>query len=571
MSLDFHRNWLPHNLVINTWDDLKPYYETLKNEELSSIAAFQDFLLKTSELESFVSENYAWRYIKMTCNTIDHELEKNYLYFVNEIQPHIAPYEDKINQKISSASFANELSKNDKSYFIYLRGIEKSIALFKEINIPIQSKIQTLAQQYGTISGNMTVEMDGAEVTLQKASIKLQDPNRSVRENAYNIIAKRRLIDEAKLNTLFNKLIVLRNKIAKNCGFENFRDYKFESLGRFDYNVQDCLNFHKAIQEVVVPLQAELLQERKLKLSLEKLKPFDLSVDIDNKPALKPFITGEELLDKTILCFNKIDPYFGECLSIMKEENLVDLESRIGKAPGGYNYPLAERGKPFIFMNATSSLRDLETMVHEGGHAIHSFLSHPLKLNGFKNCPSEVAELASMSMELISMDGWDVFFANEDDLIRAKISQLEGVISTLPWIATVDAFQHWIYTSLPHTDEERSEAWHKFFDKFSSNLVDYTGYEMYQKNSWQKQLHLYEVPFYYIEYGFAQLGAIAIWKKYKENKQEGIDGYKNFMKLGYTKSIPEIYEAAGIKFDFSAEYVKSLFDFLQTELDALKK
>lgn len=565
-----HRNWIAQNIQLENWEDIKPYFDELVEAKINTQAEFRQFLLNLNELEAFISEDMAWRYIKMTCDTVDKELENHYLKFVQEIQPKMAPYDDLLNKKVDGSPYKNELEKEDKAYFIYFRGIRKAIELYREKNIPLHSDIASLSQQYGTISGAMSVDYEGKELTLQQASLILQENDRTKRKEIYELVANRRLQDKEILDTLFNQLIEKRNEVANNADFSNFRDYKFESLGRFDYSVQDCFDFHDAIAKVVVPLEKQLQQERKAKLGLDQLKPYDLAVDADNLPPLRPFKDGAELLDKSIACFNLIDPYFGDCLSTMKKEHLLDLDSRKGKAPGGYNYPLAESGRPFIFMNASGSLRDLETMVHEGGHAIHSFLSHSLKLNAFKSTPSEVAELASMSMELISMDGWDLFFNNEEELKRAKISQLEGVIGTLPWIAIIDAFQHWIYTNPKHTVAERTAKWLEISGRFSANLVDFNGYEKHKENSWQRQLHLYEVPFYYIEYGFAQLGAIALWKRYKEDKVSGIEGYKAFMKLGYTATIPEIYQAAGIQFDFSMAYVKTLFAFLQDELNALK-
>jgi oligoendopeptidase F len=320
----------------------------------------------------------------------------------------------------------------------------------------------------------------------------------------------------------------------------------------------------------VVPLNRKIEEERKKSLSYDVLRPYDLAVDPMNRQPLKPFKDGAELLEKTVKCFEIVEPQFAKNLQIMADKGFLDLDSRIGKAPGGYNYPLAESGIPFIFMNAAGSLRDLETMVHEGGHAMHSFLSEDLELNAFKNAPMEVAEVASMSMELISMEGWHVFFENAEELKRAKIEQLEGVIATLPWIATIDAFQHWLYTHPEHTLEERTEEWLKIAARFDTGVADTSGYEHFIANSWQKQLHLYEVPFYYIEYGFAQLGAIAIWRNVLKDKKSGLDGYKHMLELGYTVTIPELYEAGKVKFDFSPEYVGELFDFVWSELQKLK-
>jgi oligoendopeptidase F len=339
----------------------------------------------------------------------------------------------------------------------------------------------------------------------------------------------------------------------------------FAAMGRFDYSVEDCKKFHESVEHHVVPLLKEIQMRRLELMKVDQLKPWDTAVDPLNREPLKPFTNGVELLDKGIEALNELDSFFGNCLTTMKEKSLLDLDSRVGKAPGGYNYPLAKTNMPFIFMNATGNLRDVETLVHEAGHAIHSFQMAPLKLNAFKNTPSEVAELASMSMELLSMDGWKNYFNDDTLLNRAKCEQLEGILGTLPWIATVDAFQHWIYENPNHTQEERKAAWIFQQARFSSGVVDYSGYEDAKAFAWHKQLHIFEVPFYYIEYGFAQLGAIGIWKNYHQDKIKALEGYKSFMKLGYTQSIPTIYENAGVKFEFSSDYIKQLMEFVHEQ------
>jgi oligoendopeptidase F len=415
----------------------------------------------------------------------------------------------------------------------------------------------------------MSVEVNGNELTLQQAGVLIQSTDRELREEVYHKISNRRLQDKNELDSLFSKLISLRTKVASNADFDNFRDYMFAAMGRFDYRPEDCYNFHESVEKEVVPLLDGLSYRRKELLKVEKLRPWDKAVDPTGKEPLKPFKTGEELLEISTRVFEKIDPYLGERLAIMKEMGHLDLESRKGKAPGGYNYPLAEIGVPFIFMNATSTLRDMVTLMHEGGHAVHSFLTKDLELGAFKHTPSEVAELASMSMELISMDYWNLFFNNEEDLKRAKREHLEQIIETLPWVATIDKFQHWIYEHPEHSDSERRVKWNEIFDNFSDNITDWSGLEENKDYLWQKQLHLFEVPFYYIEYGMAQLGAIAIWKNYRENPKAGLNGYLNALKLGYTATIPEIYKAGGIRFDFSRGYIKELIGFVKNELDLI--
>jgi oligoendopeptidase F len=414
----------------------------------------------------------------------------------------------------------------------------------------------------------MSIEVNGEKMTMQKASLLLKSTNRQKREEIYNKLTTRRLQDEKALDDLFNELIALRQKIAENAGFDNYRDYMFAALGRFDYTPEDCFNFHNAIAKEIVPIINSFEQKRKDKLGNKSYKPWDTAVDVDGLTPLKPFEGGTELTDLSVECFNRLRPYFGECLSTMKEMKHLDLESKDGKAPGGFMYPLHEIGVPFIYMNAVGSQRDLVTMVHEGGHAVHSFLSRDLSLTEFKSTPSEVAELASMSMELLSMDHWDVFYKDKAELKRAKLEQLEKALETLPWVASIDKFQHWIYTN-KHSAQQRKEKWLEISAELGNQIIDWEGNENVHANLWQKQLHLYEVPFYYIEYGMAQLGAIAMWRSYKQLGEQGLDNYMDALKLGYTKTIGEIYETAGIKFDFSASYVKELADFIKEELEKL--
>jgi len=534
---------------------------------VNSVHELEKWLHDRSELEAALEEDFAWRYIRMTCDTTNEELLQSFQYFATEIEPKIAPYGNDLNKKLVASEWVDKL--DHKKYFIYLRGVKKALELFREENIPLQTEIQVEQQKYQGITGSMSVHIDDKEYTLEQASVFLKGTDRAKRQEVWEKITARRLQEKDQLDQLFDHLRGLRHKVALNAGFENFRDYMFQALGRFDYTPQDCYAFHEAIEREIVPILRDQAAKRKAALNLPALKPWDTDVDISGKPALKPFGSGQELIDKSIQCFSNINSYLGERLEIMKENNLFDVESRKGKAPGGYNYPLSETGAPFIFMNSANTFRDLTTMVHEGGHAVHTFLTADLELNDFKHCPSEVAELASMSMELISMDNWDVYFDNEEDLKRAKRDQLVDVLKTLPWVAVVDQFQHWIYTNPDHTDEQRTQAWIEIYEPFGAGFVDWSEHPLAEANLWQKQLHIFEVPFYYIEYGMAQLGAIAVWKNYNENPEKGLQQYIDALKLGYTKTIREIYETAGIKFDFSAHYVKQLAEFVKAELEKI--
>ena len=560
------RRFLPNKLKVTSWDLLAPYFNQLVERPIKSKNDLEAWLKDRSELEAFVSEDLAWRYVKMTCNTEDKELEKAYLFFVTEIEPQISPINDKLNRKLVECPFINEL--DEEKYFIYLRGIKKEIEIFSEENVPLMAEIAIESQKYGSIIGGLTVEIEGKELTLQQAANFLKNPDRAKREAAFIKINDKRLAHAQELDELFNKLIALRNQVALNAGFENFRDYMFAALGRFDYTPEDCFAFHAAIQQEVVPLVKQFNEKRAKELGYQ-LRPWDLEVDTQNREALEPFTSGSDLLDKTVKCFRKVDDYFAWCIETMDNMQRLDLESRKGKAPGGYNYPMAETSVPFIFMNAASSTRDVETMVHEGGHAVHSFLSKDLELAAFKNCPSEVAELASMSMELISYDGQDEFYRTPEDFKRAKEEHLEGIIKVLPWIATIDKFQHWIYTHPKQTAEERKAYWVTLSKEFGTGLVDWSGYEHVQAYTWQKQLHLFEVPFYYIEYGMAQLGALGVWRNFLTDKSKALEQYKEALSLGYTKPIGDIYNTAGVEFNFSDTYIKSLMEFVKSELNKL--
>lgn len=560
------RKFVPEDLIIDSWDKIKSLFDNLVEREISSASELEKWMLDQSELSAVLEEDMAWRYIKMNIDTTDKELGERFSFWIKEISPNTAPYSHKLNVKLIECPFLKELDQ--EKYRIYLRSVKKQIEIFREENIPLFTVMEEKQQEYGAISAKMSIEVDGEKMTMQKAAQLLKSTDRVKREEVYNKISTRRLQDEKALDDLFDELIDLRQEIAKNAGFDNYRDYMFAAMGRFDYTPKDCFNFHDAIAQEIVPIINSFEQKRKAKLGYTSYKPWDTAVDVDGLAPLKPFEGGTELTDLSVECFNRLRPYFGECLSTMKAMKHLDLESKNGKAPGGFMYPLYEIGVPFIYMNAVGSQRDLVTMVHEGGHAVHSFLSRDLSLTEFKSTPSEVAELASMAMELLSMDHWDVFYNDAADLKRAKLEQLEKALETLPWVATIDKFQHWIYTT-EHTAKERKEQWLKINSKLGNQVINWEGQENALANLWKKQLHLYEVPFYYVEYGMAQLGAIAMWRSYKQLGEQGLDNYMDALKLGYTKTIGEIYETAGIKFDFSASYVKELADFIKDELEKL--
>ncbi len=562
------RVFVAENLVIDSWEKIKPSFEDLVNRSIDTKENYKNWLVDKSELEAVLEEDAAWRYIKMTIDTRKEELSEAYTFFVTKIQPELAPFEDKLNKKMIDSAFFSEFNK-DQDYQIYFRSVKTALELYREENIAIEAEINEKSQLFGSISAAQTIEHKGETLTMQKASSLLKETDENLRKEIFEKMSTRRSEDIDQLDKLYTDLIERRHQVAVNAGFANYRDYKFQELGRFDYTKEDCLNFHSAIKKQIVPIVKILQQEKLTKLGKDKFKPWDSEVDPDGKQPLKPFNTGKELLSGTINMFREIDAYFSDCLTTMDEMSYLDLDSKEGKAPGGYNYPLYEIGVPFIFMNAVGAQRDLVTMVHEGGHAVHSFLSRDLELTGFKSLPSEVAELASMSMELLTMNLWNEFYANEDDFKRAKKEQLESILKIMPWIAQIDEFQHWVYENPQHSVAERHAKWMLISKEYGTGLTDWTGYEEVQATAWQRQMHLFEVPFYYIEYAIAQLGALGVWKNSMTDFPKAIEDYKNALRLGYTKPIPEIYATAGIKFDFTEEYLKELADFVKNELQKL--
>lgn len=561
------RQYVPADFMISNWEGLALYFEELYARDLADVSSLEKWLRDLSELEAVISEDACWRQIKMTCDTENKELEERFNYFMLEIQPHIQLWSDKLNRKLVDCPFTAQL--DTKKYFTFLRSIRKQIDLFREENIPVIAELNVLQQQFGVIAGKMTVTVKGQEYTIQQAAKFLEDEDRALREQVYLQIADRRYQDQAALTSLFEQLIEKRVTIAANTGYADYGEYRFLELGRFDYDRAMCEQFHEAVRDYVMPLVNELYERKRKKLGVDQLRPWDLEAEpIGTKP-LRPFSNGDELTKKTVACLQELRPFFGDCLARMEKMGHLDLESRKGKAPGGYNCPLAESGAPFIFMNAAGTLDDVTTMVHEGGHAIHSFLCHSLELNGFKEYPTEIAEVASMSMELFTMEHWDIYFTDRTELSRAKEQQLERVITIFPWIATIDKFQHWLYSNPGHTAKQREEVWLSILNEFSSPVIDFTGLEKYRAVLWQRQLHLFEVPFYYIEYGIAQLGAIGLWQQYKKNPTQAIENYLNALSLGGTRTLPDLFAAAGLTFDFSASTISSLMKFVQSELDQI--
>lgn len=552
---------------LEQWERLEPIYEELAQRMIHDVEELEQWILDRNQVAAMVEEEFGWRYIKFTTNASDKAAAKRYEYYIQYIAPNISKYDFRLNQKLVASPFLQQL--NFDTYQVYVRSIRNAVDLYKECNIKRHSDERLLAKKYGAIMASVEVEIDGQPYTLQQTGALLEQTNRSEREKVFMKANQALLNHKNEIEQIFGQLLEVRQEIAEAAGFENYRDYKFRELGRFDYTPKDCTDFQDAIREEILPLLTDVHERKKQGLHLENLRPWDLAVDEKHDHPLRPFRSVNDLVAKAVKALSAVNPYFGKCIEKMQEEEHLDLDSRRGKRPGGYNMPLPVKGIPFIFMNVSNSVVDMRTFMHESGHAVHSFLTNEQDLITAKHPPSEIAELAAMSMELLSMDKWHYFFSSEQELKRAKIWLLENILQLLPWIAIIDRFQNWLYTHPKHDKQERRIKWLEILNDFSTSTMNREGLEEIVAHSWHRQLHLFEVPFYYIEYGMAQLGAIAIWKNYKENGQAAIEDYIEALKMGYSRPIKEVYAAAGISFDFSKAYVKELAQFLKGEISAL--
>lgn len=555
------RCFLPFDFKVTTFEALEPFLQELEERNFGNKDELERWLWEWSEVQAVLSEEAGWRYIKMTCNTADKELQEKYSDFVQNIQPKVSEYFDRLNRKFIDCPVTKKLRVD--VYGTMIRDVESAIALFRTENIALKSELAELSRKFGSITGGLMVDWKGEEKTLQAMSLVLKSEDREERKSAFEKVAEQRAGVRTDLHELLDELIAKRNLVAKNAGFDNFRDYQFKSLGRFDYGVKECEDFHAAIASSFSPLFGEDLKHRKAALGFD-LKPYDLSVPLPGQNNLVPFSDEQDLIQKNKAVFHKIHPYFGGAMDTMEEIGHLDLSSRKGKSPGGYNYPLYVSNAPFIFMNAVGSHSDMITMTHEGGHAVHSFLTADLKYTSQKGLSSEVAELASMSTELISMDFWDTYYEGAD-LNQAKADQMERVVSIFPWVACVDAFQHWLYTCPDHSHAERNAKWVELYKQYHPDVVNWEGYEDELAHMWQKQLHIFEVPFYYIEYAIAQLGAVAVWKNVQKKQEKGLEQFMSALAVGAMRDIPYVYERAGIGFDFSEKYVQEMADFVQLQ------
>ena len=564
-SDEFPRRFVPVIIDLSKWENIEPLFQTILERKLDSKEALEKWFNDLSELEAVISEERSRRYIAMTCATDDEEVEKEFLHFIENIQPRIKPYEHKAVLKMLDCPHLSELDQD--RYEVLIRSSRNYAELYREENIPLSVEVAKLSQQYQKITGSMTIKYKDKELTLPQAYVFLQERDRRIRQQVWELVTERRLQYTEQLDEIFNKMLELRNQMATNAGFDNFRDFQFRSYDRFDYTPDDCFKFHDAVEKHVVPLTRQMIKDRCKSLKIDTVRPWDGGCDRLGRDKLKPFETTDKLIERCREIFGKIDSELGDDFQKMIDLGLLDLDSRKGKAPGGYQSSLNEVRLPFIFMNAVGVDRDVYTMLHEGGHAFHQFAVRNEPIIDYRSAPMEFSEVASMSLEMLGAPYLQAFYS-ESDAARSERDHLAGNIGLLPWVAIVDAFQHWIYTNPGHSATERNDHFVSLMNRFSSG-VDWSGLDHILAHRWQEQLHIFEVPFYYIEYGIALLGALQVWRNSIEDEKGAVDAYKNALKLGGSKPLPQLFETAGVKFDFSDKTIEPLMKVVSEEVAKL--
>lgn len=557
------RRFVDGQADLTVLEQVRPLFQTLLERKINSTQALQEWVQERSELEAALSQTGTILYIRMTCQTDDPARTRAYQHFIETIQPVVKVFNDQLNKKYLEEQ--TRWKPDPKRYEVYTRALRTDIELFREKNVPLETKVDLRTQEYQTIIGAMTVVFEGKERTLPEMGKFLLEPDRDLRERAWRSTAQRRLDDKDPLEKLFDRLISLRVKIAKNAGFSNFCDYKFRALHRFDYTPQECKQYHSSIEKLLVPLWRQILERRQKQMKLKKLRPWDIAVDSLGRPPLRPFNKVNELTAGCIKIFTRLDPGLGKKFNEMVEAGFLELENRKGKAPGGYQSTLNEARKPFIFMNAVGVDDDLRTLLHEAGHAFHALACASDPLIDYRHGPMEFNEVASMGMELLADPQINLFYNSEDEQ-RSRNEHWEGIVTTLIWVAVIDAFQHWIYKHPRHDSAQRENAWLDIHKRFGGNFIDWEGLDEEHAFLWHRQLHIFEVPFYYIEYGIAQLGALQLWDNARKDPKTALVNYQKALALGGSRPLPELFEAAGIKFDFSQKTIAPLVGVIKKQI-----
>ena len=560
--LKFPRQWLPADASLETWPEIGPWYQKLEDWPIQSVNDLIAWMKAKDELDAAVSQVSNKRYVAMTLKTDDPAREQAHLAFVRDIEPNLKPIGQTLRNKYLGSPFRPDLPK--ETYILMDRALENRKSLYREANIPKETRVSELTQQYQKLVGAMTVPWKGQERTPAQMAPVLEDTDRATRVEAWLIVAMRRLKERQKFDDLFDDLHRLRVEISREAGFKSFTDYSYKNRERFDYGIPQAQAFQNAVAEFVVPLAREIQKKRRLQLGIEQLRPWDLSVDPQNRPGLRPFTEESKLASGVGEILEQVDPELNSQFQFMRKNDLLDLANRKGKAPGGYQTTFEEDRVPFIFMNAVGMDGDLRTLLHECGHAFHALACRSVEPAAYRESPMEFCEVASMSMELLGAKQLEAFY-NQADADRSYRQLLEGIVLILPWIAQVDAFQHTIYAHDEPCRDRRREDWKALTERFGGD-VDWSGIEDVRDHSWHRQLHIFLYPFYYIEYGIAQLGALQVWKQFQDAPQKAVEAYKHALSLGGSRTLPDLFAAAGAKFDFSADTIRPLMELIGLEL-----
>ncbi|MGI8496518.1 MAG: M3 family oligoendopeptidase [Gemmatimonadaceae bacterium] len=555
----------PQALARATWEDISGHYESLATYPLT-MANAAGWLSHWSRFEEIVGEAATLASIAYTCDTTDPAKEEAHLRFASEIAPRMEEQQTRLARRLLEVGYSRPELET------MLLEFRTDAEIFREANVPLVAELEELDASYEKTLGAMTVEWDGERKTVQQLQPFLKSPDRSVRERAFHASAEPFLAQRDTLSELFDRMYTLRQCIARNAGFRNFQEFIFRAKHRFWYTPDDCASFHRAVEETVMPAIARLHEYRRERLGVSVLRPWDVTVELDRAVPLAPFETVPEFVERAQHIFDRVDPELGRDFRTMSKEQLLDLDNRQGKAPGGYCTTLQHRGRPFIFMNAVGVPDDVNTLIHEAGHCFHAFAASPQPLIWQRGTGMEAAELASMSMELLAApylarpDG----YYSESDVRHAWLEHLEDILLTLAHVASVDAFQSWIYTSGQGDDgAARDRAWVEIRQRFE-RVVDWSGLEPERMARWYRQPHIFVSPFYYIEYGIAQLGALQIWRDSLADQPAAVARYRRALALGGTRSLPEIYATAGAKLVFDSETMGELVALVESRIDALR-
>lgn len=552
------------------WDEIAPFYEELANRPLNA-ESLNEWLADWTRLSELGEETFSRLAVAMSVDTTDKEAEQRYNRFLDAIFPPAEAAEQKLKQKLLDSKL------EPVGFEVPLRNMRAEVALFREENLPLLTQQSKLGTEFDKIIAAQTVQWEGSEMTLTQLRGKMSGFDRPTRERAWRLMSERRFADRQGLNVLWQKFLDVRKQLAKNAGFTSFRDYRWHQLLRFDYTPDDCMRFHEAIEKVVVPAATKLYEKARQRLNVETLRPWDVQGDTVplHIPALHPFDAINDLENKSSAMFYRVDPKLGDYFETLRRENLLDLENRKGKAPGGYctSFPVVKR--PFIFMNSVGLQDDVQTLLHEAGHCFHDFETSKLTYHQQRRIPMEFAEVASMGMELLAapyLPAREGGFYSEQDAARARAEHLEETIFFWPYMAVVDAFQHWVYE---HHDDAYDPAncdakWAELWRRFMPG-VDWSGLDQQMMTGWHRKLHIFQVPFYYVEYGLAQLGAVQVWRNSLHDQKGAVAAYQRALALGGTVPLPKLYETAGAKLAFDTHVLGEAVALVERTLDELEK